>query len=212
MEGYSWPYPLEEAPYPKKTQRLSNELVHAVGAIVIGWNYCEAEHLELTREVCGLGLTSDFNGRISSRIIKPMSNRQRSDLLRGALSEVDLPPEANASIDAFQSHFDICLQNRNLIVHSNYVEEFGRVEIYSSKSHPNIQYRYLPDDAEFWETTISEFKRLYAFGADLTNEPFDQRIARQAQWPDIPPKPRDLNQMFPPDVIVPYWQRPDEQD
>lgn len=190
MKGYSWPSPRTLPNYPLKTTPMPRELVHAVGAVIIAWNDIEDIHSDLLQDLIGFGIAGPGDFRLGNRIIEPMGNRQRGDLFRGALSEVSLPEDAATALLAFQVHFDICLGNRNLIAHARYHEEDHGILISSYKAIPHISQRYIPDDAEFWETTIEEMSRLYDFGAGLS----DSALALHSPLPlpKIPPPPRDL--------------------
>lgn len=118
-----------------------------------------------------------------------MGNRQRGDLFRGAVAEMAFPGNVAAALLAFQSQYDICLGNRNLIAHSRYIEEVDDILISSYKAIPHLSVRYIPDETEFWETTITEMHRVYAFGNDLMDAVF---AGIPLALPDIPPPPRDL--------------------
>ncbi|MEJ1118452.1 hypothetical protein V9K92_08225 [Phyllobacterium sp. CCNWLW109] len=189
MENYSWPSPRTLPDYPVKTKPLPRELIHAVGVVVIAWNEIEETHLDILRGLMGFNVGS-YKFRMGSRILEPMGNRQRGDLLRGLVSEMEIPKATSAMLLAFQSHYDICLGNRNLIAHSQYIEEEHGILISSFKATPHISARYIPDDAEFWELTISDMRRLSDFGAGIVDFAFP--LHSPEPLPDIPPPPRDL--------------------
>lgn len=190
MENYSWPEPHPVPDYPVTTKPLPRELVHAVGVVIIAWNDIEDVHFGILQEMIGLGVNAGTTAfRLGNRIIEPMGNRQRGDLFRGAIAELPFPDEAVSALLAFQSQCDICLGNRNLIAHSRYIEEVDGALISSYKAIPHLSQRYIPNDAEFWETTISEMHRVSEFGHQLD----DALFARlPPPLPDTPPPPRDL--------------------
>ncbi|MEY9719306.1 hypothetical protein ABIA22_001796 [Sinorhizobium fredii] len=190
MENYSWPSPRSEPDYPVKTKPLPRELIHAVGVVIIVWNEIEGLQLDILRELLGFGLNSGtLRFRMGSRTLEPMGNRARGDLLRGVISELKMAAPVAAALSAFQSHYDICLGNRNLIAHSEYIEEEQGVLISSYKATPHISGRYIPNDAEFWETTIAEMRRVSDFGFQIVDSVFAEQ---PDPLPEIPPQPRDL--------------------
>ncbi len=190
MENYAWPSPTNLPDYPVKTKPLPRELVHAVGVVVIAWNEIEGLQVDILRGLLGFGVgNGSLLFRIGSRTLEPMGNRARGDLLRGLISELKLPDPVGSALGAFQSYYDICLGNRNLIAHAQYIEEVGGSLISSYKAHPHISYRSIPDDAEFWETTIADMRRVADFGSELE----DALFARVPEpLPAIPPQPRNL--------------------
>lgn len=191
MQGYSWPTPRIMPDYILKTKPLPRELLHAIGVVIVIWNDIEGVQCGLLRECLGYRLNSSPESfRIGTRIVEPMGNRQRGELLRGAIRELDLPEATSLAIEAFQQRFDICLGNRNLIVHSSYIEEEGFTLISSEKATPHIAYRYMPDDVEFWETTILEMRGVAEFGFNLLDSL--SALHSAPALPEIPPMPRDL--------------------
>lgn len=198
MKNYSWPSPFEDNPHSVSAPPLPEEIVHAVGAIVIAWTHCEQIQLDIVQELAGYGLGGPLNTRVAHRIFEPMGNRQRDEVLMALADELVFPEKLSAAIAAFRVNFNMCLANRNLIAHALFVEEEGGPLISSSKAHPRIQERYIPDDAAFWEETIFEMRRLYEFGLEITNEPMHNR---REPWPTAPQKPRDLASMLPLHVV-----------
>lgn len=189
MENYSWPGPRTIPDYLVKTKPLPRELVHAVGVVVIAWNDIEDIHVGILLEMLGFGLATGASSRLGSRVVDPMGNRQRGDLFRGAVAELAFTTKVTSALLAFQSQYDICLGNRNLIAHSRYIEEEDGILISSYKAIPHLSYRYIPDDTEFWEMTISDMQRVCTFGEDLMDAVF---VPLPSPLPDIPPPPRDL--------------------
>ncbi|MBX3581296.1 MAG: hypothetical protein KF810_05330 [Rhizobiaceae bacterium] len=191
MENYSWPDPHPQPDYPLKTKPLPRELVHAVGVVVILWNEIENIHVGILQEMLGYGLDSGAKSfRLGNRVVEPMGNRQRGDLFRGAIAEISFSAEVSAALLAFQSYYDVCLGNRNLVAHSEYIEEEDGALISSYKATPHLSHRYIPDDADFWETTISDMHRVNRFGQDLMDAVF--ALHSPPPLPEIPPPPRDL--------------------
>jgi len=199
MKEYSWPNPLEEAPWDVKAPKLPRELVHAVGAVVIAWTHCENMQLGILRELSGFGFGGPSDFRVGSSIFEPMGNRQRSELLAGLIEETNPPEPLKSLLEAFHAQFNTCLTNRNLVAHALFIDEDEGTLIQSSKSHPKIQHRYIPSDAAFWELTIVEIRRLADFGLGILDSPFYR--PRLSPWPDIPPKPRNLASILPIHIV-----------
>lgn len=200
MSNYSWPSPFAEPEWEVESPPIAREIVHAVGAIAIGWTHCEDIYLGIILDLAGYGFDTQLNARAGYRIFHPLGNRQRSEILMALIEEANPPKDLREVLVAFRTHFDICLANRNLVVHASFIEEEVGTYIASKKAHPKISERLIPTEFEFWEERLAEVKRLYKFGGQIIDEPMR---SRKHLWPDIPPAPQNLASILPAQGIVP---------
>ena len=201
MKNYSWPSPFLNEPWADTTPDIPKELVHAVGAVIIAWNESETVQLELLELLLGANKLNSQGTRIFERILIPMGIKQRQDLFLGVLDELHLPDFAKQKFKDFLKHFSICQENRNFVVHSDFIPETFGTLIQNRKARPNIHTRFAPVEASFWEKTIEEVKTLNRFGWDIAA--LLSFSASEDTWPETPPQPRKLTSILEKEVSAP---------
>lgn len=85
--------------------------VYAVGAVIVAWNRCEGALFHI------LFRTLKVDWEMATRIFDLLGNQQRIDLLRLEAAK-RLAAEENDRVIAFLAAYGTCMENRNVIAHS----------------------------------------------------------------------------------------------
>ncbi|MCG6121809.1 MAG: hypothetical protein MEP57_03760 [Microvirga sp.] len=85
--------------------------IYAIGAVIVAWNLCEGVLEMLIRRVVKL------DWKTARLVFNMLGNSSRQDLLRLEAS-ARLTEEEIQRVENFLSAYSICLENRNLIAHS----------------------------------------------------------------------------------------------
>lgn len=97
---------------PINAQRFGTaDEVYAIGAVIVAWNLCEGVLFQLLMRAAKL------QPKTATRVFNLLGNQSRLDLLR-LESSSRLDPEDNERVLNFITAYGICLENRNLIAHS----------------------------------------------------------------------------------------------
>ena len=139
------------------------EEVYAVGAVIVAWNLCESALLQL------LFRTLKLEWRTASRTFHLMGDRAVMSLLANEcpqwLDDNELP-----RVMAFISAYAACLENRNIIAHSqiNMNDVLGGVSLQkaSRKDGSSVNRFYI--SADEMKTIASTMYDLAQYGAKLS--------------------------------------------
>lgn len=103
MSEYPWPHSVAGDDVPK-------EVAHALGILAINWNWCESAH-----ELILGALLNTAHARV---ITSPMPNNMRANLLADLVATTKTPKAYAEAVNHFQRCYAICLENRNILMHS----------------------------------------------------------------------------------------------
>ncbi|WP_321490948.1 hypothetical protein [uncultured Hyphomonas sp.] len=166
----------------------SNETIEAVGALALFYNEVEFSIYALFQFYLQMPSES------TSKIFSTLGNRQRSDIIK-AFGQAEQDTQARELVPFAMNCFDICAENRNLILHAvpGYKETPSDILslLKSSRENPHMLKRY--------EFKVSQIRRaglamskMADFIYDLSDALIDLREGKEPSWPLKPPKPRTL--------------------
>ncbi|HDO51638.1 MAG TPA: hypothetical protein ENH05_02760 [Rhizobiales bacterium] len=189
MDDYTWPQACDP--------EASKELAHALGVLTINWNNCEWM-LDF--------ILFDFiatDGRAGVFITGLMNNRSKCDLLAAIVYELDAPLTENC-IQHYIKFFNICRENRNLIMHSTLdsIGTYGELSLVQTKYSSVLVEKALPVTAENLVERIKETQTLYDFTCAISNYLQTCQSGKPGPLPDQPPLPCRLTTTLPRHTIV----------
>lgn len=139
------------------------EYAELIGDICITWNHLE----DVLPNLAAVYL--NFELEISQPVFAALSNNSRIDLLKHLVSIREKDPARRLLMEHFAEAFNICRENRNIVVHSAVRSDFAQEEVYlykDSKRHLGTKTRYAYS-IETTRNVLSEIKQTLIFGQRL---------------------------------------------
>jgi hypothetical protein len=193
------------------------EQLHALGQITLIYNALEEEFGNVFNRA--MPTSPDF----SQRLFHNLSNRDRTDLMAAVVKTAILPDDGKAALDALIVAYDICTENRNIVMHSVGFREPGtdllKLTKKASRGDPSktidfsVPLPTLRQIADDMATTLRFATRLDVwFQYHLKPAEFQRpSFVNEEQWaqtralivalstlPEIPQKPHKLTKSEPP--------------
>jgi hypothetical protein len=185
IDGYCWPHPVVGAELPE-------EIPHAVGVIVINWNWCEYMLEHFISEYLGAPAP------IEALLVAPMGNRGRAELLAALVHHRETDEGIADTMHHFLKCFDINRENRNLLAHSLCVMEHldtDWIAFTSEKLHgPILRERLVPISAVFLMQVCEDTRALFEYAIEIDD---CLRLWPQQPLPEKPPLPDKLTVLHP---------------
>lgn len=181
MNEYSWPSPYVDV-------EISPEIIHAVGAVIVSWNFFEISMVHFAAKLLRL------DNRIALKIVGPLGNRSRQQTIQSWLSEAETTEVIKDSINHAIKLFDRNLTNRNLIAHGEIAAEKNPF-FSSTKYYPEIK-EVRSDDFTFLGRVLSEIQQAEIYLSNLD----DHIFGRQEPLPEKPPLPVLLAENLPSEI------------
>lgn len=125
--------------WPKRPNIFGNVAqVHAIGQITLAYNHLES-YLSLVFQAC-MPTKDDF----SERLFHKLNNRDRIDLLSAIVRSSQFHDEAKDRLIHLLHCYDICTENRNILLHATFDESYADVLHLSKRSSndPAVQNRF----------------------------------------------------------------------
>lgn len=178
--------------------------VYAVGAIVIAWNFCENSLAFLLQHIIKV------DHKTVTRIFELLSNQSRVDLVRLEGKQRLTQGEFDV-LSAYLSAYLDCLENRNLVAHSQIKMNGAKgglsLQKRSSKDRITFNRFHIPSDELLYiaDTTYDLAQHGYNLAVSLAVGPHGGVRIREdgpllpAPLPDKFPRPRKLNPIRPED-------------
>jgi hypothetical protein len=202
--------------WPTEFSRLASVAqLHALGQVTLVYNYLE-EQISRVFYRC-MPTSGDF----SSRLFHKLGNRDRIDLLSAVVSASDYLPEAKEALLHLLTCYDICTENRNILMHA--IIESADADILTlSKTASNDPARYIHFRLPISDLRLvaDQMAEAFTYALRLENwvaaqtglfagpiiqtsslgSQFDlsKHIAALGTLPGKPPKPRKLTPYQPP--------------
>jgi hypothetical protein len=136
--------------------------VHAIGQITLAYNWLE-EGLDYIFQIC-MPVEKEF----SQRLFHKMNNRDRIDLLSAIVKSSRFHADAKDRLNYLIQCYDICTENRNILLHASFQEAYAGVLHLAkrSKNDPIKRNRFKIPLADL-RRVAEEMHELYSFTLDL---------------------------------------------
>ena len=182
MDRYPWP---ESFASP----HISKETCHALGLLVVAWNWCERIHKFLT----GVYLRHPY----AEVVVANLPSNTRAGILADLVAATEKRDDLREAIEHYQACYAICLENRNTLVHGLGAPiDFDRANPASFASMAKRlghSHRFYPADPMTVLRVSQECDHLFIYGSAL----FRVVEGRQQPLPRKLPKPRKLTEVPP---------------
>jgi hypothetical protein len=141
---------------------IPKEVAHALGILVINWNWCERAQEFLLRPY----LAADPD--TFDLVVGLLQNNSRDMLLAEMVQRHEKNDDVLTAIAHFRKCFSICLENRNILMHSVIApNEFltgNPLTFYRRSKVRGQPHLFLNCDPVLIANTAREFMSLFAFG------------------------------------------------
>lgn len=177
--------PASHWPQTIARSEIAPEVCHALGVLVINWNWCEWAQAVL--------LASYMHDPMAIEIVRPIPNATRAHLLSDLAAERETDPAMREAIDHFQKGFSLCLENRNLLVHSTAAPKMflkgEPMSFHSQGKRIRSAIAVIEADPALLARVAAEIESFFSYGMDIW-----RRLAQGEGAPsrDRPPLPRKL--------------------
>lgn len=185
----NWPQPRYDIGQPKH--------IHALGVVAAMYNHLEFALFCLLLDYTGLG------SQRTQWLFANTSNNLRLDLLKRSVSEGEGSPEVRDRMHHFADCYDLCAQNRNILMHSKIAKVDDAAVLKFSKASRNDPNKLntLNLRLEDIRRTADDIATIYSYGINLhtnyiicnstlTPDFFALPAETQARLRALPDKPR----------------------
>ena len=185
---------------PAKWTPTQPNHLEALGAIAAGFNTLELRLLGLFLIYMG------YNEVIANLFARLRNNNTRVDLLRRSVEISDDPPLTKESVLHFITGINVCVENRNILMHSTAtsiaVNEESWMFFHKAKSDNALERNLFVMDLEALKRVASEIEAYAEFGMRLYSHILGARRMHDVKpllsgWiggplPEKPPRPNNL--------------------
>jgi hypothetical protein len=179
VDWYRWPESFESA-------LISKETCHAIGLLVVTWNWCERMHKFLTGHYIG-----PPNAEL---IVASLPSNVRANLLADLVEAHEPRDDLREAIGYYQTCYAICLDNRNLLVHSLSApvdfDQSKPMAFAAMAKRVGQENRFYSADPRVVLGVARECEFQFIYGTNLLQVARGQQTLRRR-----PPKPRKLTEV-----------------
>ena len=181
----------ENDPWPSEKYELApNDYLAAFGQVTLVYNMLE-NMMGHIFEIC-----APLEDAFAKSLFHKLNNRDRVDLLSAFVRENEEEPETRDAILHCILCYEICTENRNMLMHSTYFDMRNVAKLVKRASKdptrelhfdvPLVQLRRLADE------TADVFAYAVGLGAKLFRRTWRDSNLPEVILPDKPPKPHKL--------------------
>lgn len=177
---------MPEYPWPESfaSPHISKETCHALGLLVVAWNWCERIHKFVTSHY--------LRQEGANLVVDHLPNNTRAAILADLVAATEPRADLRQAVEHYQACYAICLDNRNILVHSlGAAFDFDRTQpgaFASMAKRIGQDHRFYPADPFTVLRVAQECESVFVYGSAL----FRVAEGRQQSLPRKPPKPRKL--------------------